>query len=186
MAGRTIQADVMNPSEEVVSAASSVLHEGGIVVYPSDTVYGLMAGSESKDAHSRIIHLKGYSEPRPFIHLVGSFEDAMERTTGKSNLQQWMEKYWPGPVTLLLPKGKEKIAIRIPADPLSRAVLSVSGLCLISTSANLKGEDDPLSTNDIPESILAGADLVIDGGTLTRRKPSMIIDISGPKPVRLR
>lgn len=185
MAGRILTVDIQNPAEETVQAVSSVLLQGGVVLYPSDTVYGLLADSRSESAFNRITDLKGYYSPRPFIILVGSVKDALSRTTF-FNRQDLMEKYWPGPVTLLLPCYEGKIALRWPADPFSNAVLAASGVFPVTTSANLKGGVNPCAVADIPDSIIQGVDLVVDGGSLQGREPSMIIDLTGAEPVRVR
>ena len=185
MAGRALSVDIQNPAEEIVQAVSSVLLQGGIVLYPSDTVYGLMADSRSESACLRIAALKGYDKPRPFIVLVGSVQDAIEKTSSVI-YRGYMEKYWPGPVTLLLPGVQGKIALRWPVDPFSTAVLAVSGLYPLTTSANLKGGAIPCSVADIPDSIVQGVDLAIDGGPLQGREPSMILDLTGDEPVRVR
>ena len=185
VAGRVLSVDIQNPAEETVQAVSSVLLQGGVVLYPSDTVYGLLADSRSESALNRITALKDYNSPRPFIVLVGSILDAMEKTTSVS-CRDYMEKYWPGPVTLLLPGVEGKIALRWPADPFSNAVLAASEVSPVTTSANLKGGVNPCAVDEIPDSIIQGVDLVIDGGPLQGREPSMILDLTGEEPVRIR
>lgn len=186
---------MLKPEGEAVKAVSSILIRGGVAVYPSDTVYGLLADGFSESACRRLCLLKGYIFPRPFILLVKSISEALSLTAGKNTIGE-MEKHWPGPVTLVMTASQEvppwllgpgnSIAVRVPADPLSREILHETSLRLASTSANTAGEPSPLSIENVAESILNGADAVIDGGYLRDRTPSRIIDITGDEPKILR
>ncbi len=190
MAGR-----VLKPCEETVIAVSSVLSEDGLVVYPSDTVYGILANARSRKACRKLALLKGYLTPRPFIVLAKSIDEAISLTSRKS-ARSVMEMHWPGPVTLVLPaspgtpewlSGKGGgVALRVPADPLSKAILRETSMNLVSTSANLSGGVDPVDLSQIPASILEGVQMVIDGGSLQGRKPSKVIDLTESEPRILR
>ena len=176
-------------------AVSSVILQGGVAVYPSDTVYGLLADGFSETACRKLCELKGYASPRPFILLVPSVEDAMVLTSNKT-LRKEMELHWPGPVTLVVPASDEVpdimvggtggVALRLPDHDLSREILQRTGLFLASTSANLVGEPFPLTLKNVPPGIIDGADIVVDGGTLEDRRPSRIIDLTGETPVVVR
>ena len=165
------------------------------MVYPSDTVYGILADAFSEEACSRLASLKGYPSIRPFIVLVQSMDEAVSLTVKKSAISE-MEKHWPGPVTLVLPAAPETppwlvgteggVAIRVPADDLSMAILRETSMNLVSTSANLSGERNPLSLSQVSESITEGVQAVINGGMLPERKPSRVIDLTGDEPKILR
>lgn len=195
MAGKILKVDISMPAEETVLAVSSVLESGDTVLYPSDTVYGIMADSSNPQAVKAVAEIKGYSEIRPFIVLVESVARALELTSEKSK-ELIMKKYWPGPVTLVLPASDAvhpwllsdtgTVALRIPSDPLSMKILKYTSLELITTSANRKGESFPLSTDSINPEVLKSASLILDGGPLPDRKPSRIIDITGEKPIERR
>lgn len=186
---------ILKPCEETVKAVSSILSAGGLVVYPSDTVYGLLAHARSREACIRLALLKGYDSPRPFIVLTESIDEALLLTT-KRDARSQMEKFWPGPVTLILPASPDVpswllgpaggIALRVPADPLSQSILRETSLNLVSTSANHSGGMNPVDPARIPESILEGVQAVIDGGVLFGRKPSRVIDLTGDEPKILR
>lgn len=189
MAGKTIKS-----GGEAVRAVSPVISAGGTAVYPSDTVYGLLADGFSESACRRLALLKGYPGTRPFILLVKDIHEALLLTRCRGTAG-FMEKHWPGPVTLVVPASSEVpswavgetggVALRVPADWLSISLLNETGLKLASTSANMAGGPVPLSLSDVPKTILEGADLVIDGGELTGR-PSKIFDLTGEEPRRIR
>ncbi len=195
MAGKVLSTDISIPAEETVETVSSALQAGETVVYPSDTVYGIMADASCLKAVKSVAAMKGYGEIRPFIVLVRSVTRALELTSKKST-EQIMKKYWPGPVTLILPASDAvhpwllseagTVALRIPGDSLSIKILQYTGLDIISTSANRKGETFPHSTNAVHTEILESAFLILDGGLLPRRKPSRIIDVTKEIPVDVR
>lgn len=195
VAGKVLPVDIHNPSEETIDEVSSVLCRGGAVVYPSDTVYGILADADRRASCSHVASLKGYTELRPFIVLLNSIDSAMELTS-RIDADEIMNKYWPGGVTLVFPASdtapewlvgkKGTIAMRMPADPLTKAVLKGTGLKLVSTSANQRGGETPLSLADIPEAVKSLASLILDGGALAGREPSRILDFTGNRPVILR
>lgn len=195
MAGRILEVALDLPAEVTVEKVASVLLQGGVAVYPSDTVYGLLADAGSMEACLRMSSLKGYESPRPFIILVDGIEAALLMTSDR-NARTAMEKYWPGPVTLLFPASadvpvwlrsvSDSVALRYPADLLSTELLANTGTNLVSTSANIRNGPNPLSVDDIPEEIREGADIILDGGVLSGRKPSRIIDLTGDQPATVR
>ena len=174
---------------------SSVLKDRGTVIYPSDTVYGIMADASSRKAVDSVAAIKGYTAIRPFIVIVEDITRALELTS-KKNAKQIMEEHWPGPVTLILPASHAvpkwltgdsgAIALRIPSDRLSQKILKHSGLDLVTTSANKKSESFSNSISTIPKDILEAVSMILDGGALPVRNPSRIIDYTKDNPVEVR
>lgn len=195
MAGKVLSTDISITAEETIEMVSSALQAGEAVVYPSDTVYGIMADASCQKAVKSVAVMKGYSKIRPFIVLVQSVTRALKLTSKKS-AEEIMRKYWPGPVTLILPASDAvhswllsdsgTVALRIPGDPLSTAILNHTGLDLVSTSANRKGETFPHGINAVHPEILESVFLILDGGSLPLRKPSSIIDVTKEIPVNTR
>ncbi len=197
MAGKVLRIDTDSLNGETASAVSSVIRVGGTVIYPSDTVYGILAACSNRAACSKVAAMKGYESIRPFIVLIPDVETALSFiTTEKTDSARLMHEYWPGPVTLVfkacaavpewLISKQGTVALRIPGDTLSRAILKESGECLITTSANPKGQPFPLSIHEISEEITSSVDLTLNSGRLTNRKPSRVIDCTGAVPVELR
>lgn len=195
MAGKVFRIDISKPAVETAETVSTVLKAGGTAVYPSDTVYGILADASCLQAVKSVAEMKGYSEIRPFIVLVKSVTRALELTS-KKNAEQIMKKHWPGPVTLILPASDTvhpwlvsntgTVALRIPSDQLSVEILKQSGLDLVTTSANRKGEPFPLNTGTVHPEILDSVFIILDGGSLLDRKPSRIIDVTNETPVVVR
>lgn len=197
MAGKVIRIDTESLNEETASAVSSVIRLGGTLIYPSDTVYGILAACSSRSACSKVSAMKGYTNIRPFIILIPDLNTALSLVKTKENdSARLMYEYWPGPVTLVfradtavpdwLVSQQGTVALRVPGDTLSRTILKDSGKNLITTSANLNGQPFHLSIQDISEAITSSVDLILDSGTLTSRKPSRVIDCTGPSPIELR
>ena len=195
MAGKFLEVDILKPDEETVSAVSSVIKAGGTAIYPSDTVYGILADASCLQAVESICTMKGYRTVRPFIILAGSMKRVLELTTQKA-LEHLMNRYWPGPVSLILEGASSvpqwllsqagTVAVRVPSDPLTCRILDSVDFDLVTTSANSKGSPFPLSTEEIPDIIIESAAMVLDGGKLHHRKPSRIIDVTGKDPVEIR
>jgi len=164
----------------------SVLLSGGVVLYPSDTVYGILCRADRIESVRRVRGIKGYRSGRPFILLVDGVE--MVRSIADCSDPEIigiMKTRWPGKLTLVLPasegcpewiRGDENtVAVRHPADELSNLVVTACGVPLVSTSANHAGGNFCLDMKDVPDSIRDNTDLVIDGGLLPDSSPSTII-----------
>ena len=186
MSAHRIKIDRENPTEKAALEASSVLLSDGIVLYPSDTVYGLLCTPGNRRTVKRLSVLKGYTRSRPFILLVDGMETVKTISIHvEPFVLEIMEEYWPGPLTIVLPGGSGcpewvkgddgSIALRQPADPLSGMLLKNTGLPLISTSANRSGEPSPLRMDQIPAVILDGVDLILEAGILTSSEASTVI-----------
>lgn len=180
--------DISNPEEEIVEKTVTLLLSGGVVIYPSDTVYGMLCRADDRVSVERLAKIKGYAKPRSFILIVGGLEMACSLTSRiDPEVMEILKIRWPGKLTVVLRAGDccpkwvrgedNTVALRHPADPLSGKLLNRCGVPLVSTSANRSGDDAQLSIEAIPESIIAGVDMVLDGGYLPPSSPSTIIKL---------
>jgi len=184
--------DPEQPDPELLRRAARILVEGGIVIAPSDTVYGLLALPRSARARETLAGLKG--RPGPFIVLVRTWEEARSWTRGvEEALWTRLRRVWPGPVTVILPTaagmpGSEHgaIGLRMPESRFLAALLEAVGEPLFSTSANPPGAPAPVDAVEAVGGFPHGVDLVLDGGTSASREPSTIVDLSGPEPRTVR
>jgi L-threonylcarbamoyladenylate synthase len=178
--------DRMHPSRACIAEACRLLAGGGVVAYPSDTVYGLCCLASSRPAVERISRLKGYLQPRPFILLAPDTAAALSLADSPPAAAAALAAgVWPGPVTIVLKAGDGvpdwvtardgTFAVRVPGDPISAAILAGTRGLLVSTSANAAGGCPPLSTDAIPPGISGGVDLVLDAGSLPDSAPSRIL-----------
>ena len=180
--------DISNPEEEIVEKAVTLLLSGGVVIYPSDTVYGMLCRADDRVSVERLAKIKGYAKPRSFILIVGGLEMAGRLTSSiDPEVMEILKIRWPGKLTVVLPAGDgcpkwvrgedNTVALRHPADPLSGQLLERCGVPLVSTSANRSGGDAQLSIEAIPESIIAGVGMVLNAGKLPPSSPSTIIKL---------
>ena len=182
------------PPAEVIGAAAAALSDGDIGGIPTDTVYGLAADPWHSGAADRLFLLKGRPRSVELPVLVSSEAQALELTTSvPRSARRLMETFWPGALTIVLPRGydvdadlgdeDETIGVRCPAHPVPRALCEKAGP-IATTSANRHGEA-PLTTAAALAASLPGIALVLDAGVCSG-EPSTVVDSTGDVPKLLR
>lgn len=177
--------------KNVIDEAVKVLADGGVILYPTDTVYGLGANIFNRKAVRKVYNIKKRSYLKPISLLVSS-KDAIPLVS-KASLNQlnFIDKYLPGPYTFILKKskivprhltsGSANVGVRVPKSEIACSLAKI--FPITTTSANLSNKD----TLDTPEEILkqlgCEVDLIIDVGPLKSGNPSTIIDLTGEEPV---
>lgn len=177
--------------KKVIDGAVKVLADGGVILYPTDTVYGLGANIFNRKAVRKVYNIKKRSYLKPISLLVSS-KDAIPLVS-KASLNQlnFIDKYLPGPYTFILKKskivprhltsGSANVGVRVPKSEIACSLAKI--FPITTTSANLSNKD----TLDTPEEILkqlgCEVDLIIDVGPLKFGNPSTIIDLTGEEPV---
>ena len=183
-----------------VAAAVNALQQGRIVAIPTETVYGLAANARNQAAVARIYEVKGRPSDHPVIvHLADSNQISEWATAIPEWANRLAETFWPGPLTLILPKlpevgswitgGQQSIGLRVPDHPLTLEVLRTSGLGLAAPSANRFGSLSPTDAAAVEielGSYLADEDLILDGGACTVGVESTIVDCTASAPSILR
>jgi len=176
----------------VATDAAAVLEHGGLVVYPTDTVYGLGALPGDPAAIQRIYEVKGRPDEKAIIWLLaglGSIEGACEVDSRVSRLT---EAFWPGALTLILrrlqppPGAIQTQGVRVPAHPAALAVIRAAGGCVATTSANRSGEPSARNAAEAASTIGSRVDLILDAGPAPGGTESTILDLSSDPPRVLR
>lgn len=164
----------------------SILKSGGVIAFPTETVYGIGALIGSRKGINKIFKLKKRPRNKPLQILVPSLAEARKIAKFNPAALALARKEWPGPLTLVLPalKGKKTIGVRVPDHPLTLNLLRKTGP-LAATSANESGRKPALTAIDVIAA-LPDLDLVIDGGKAKLGKASRVIDLTGPEPRVLR
>jgi L-threonylcarbamoyladenylate synthase len=168
-----------------VATFTSTITEGGVVLFPADTVYGLACDPESEVAVDRLYSLKGRPPDKPAAVMFFSVEPALDAVAVGPRTREALRRLLPGGVTLLLPNPErrfplacgpdpETLGLRVPDVPLLAGV----SVPVLQSSANVSGGPDARRLADVPEPIRAGADLVLDGGELPGT-PSTVVDLRG-------
>jgi L-threonylcarbamoyladenylate synthase len=159
-----------------VALAAQVLRHGGLVAVPTETVYGLAARADSDEAVAAIYRAKGRPDFNPLIVHVSGLEQAERIAQFDDRARQVAEAFWPGPLTLVLPRrpdaklaaavtaGLPTVALRCPAHPAMRDVLHESGFALAAPSANRSGAVSPTTAGHVAASLGGKVDLILDGG----------------------
>ena len=194
---RVVRVDPANPAEGSLADAAAVLRAGGLVAFPTETVYGLGADACSARAVESIFAAKGRPADNPLIVHVASLEAAEQVTAWISPLARTLaEAWWPGPLTLVLeadpdlPRmttgGLATVAVRVPAHPVALALLRAAGRPIAAPSANRSGRPSPTSAQHVIDDLGEAVDLVVDGGDSRLGVESTVVDARGDRPILLR
>lgn len=172
--------------ERRLNEAVSVLKRGGVIIHPTETVYGIAAIWNNEDAIKKAANLKHRNFHRPFSIMVSEVEKILSISGWKSaQLKSLLQQVFPSPLTLLLPRKSElptpfwnqfnDIGFRFPDHQLSLKLIDLTGEPLITTSANITNQPIPKSVSEVPESLVKGADLLLDGGECPLKIPSTVL-----------
>jgi L-threonylcarbamoyladenylate synthase len=185
------QATIRPADAAGIAAAAEVLTRGGLVALPTETVYGLAARADSDAAVAAIYAAKGRPDFNPLIVHVAGVREAGQLAVLDDRAERLAEAFWPGPLTLVLPRrsdaalaaavgaGLTTVALRCPAHPVMRAVLAAAGLPLAAPSANRSGAVSPTSAEHVAASLGGRVDLILDGGACAKGIESTIVALRG-------
>ncbi len=182
-----------NPDMDLIGESIEMMAGGGVLLYPTDTVYGLGANIFNNDAVERIYEIKKRDQSKPLSVLVQNTESLELIADLNRTSREIINKWLPGPFTFILNKKNvvspyvsvsSKVGVRIPDYKIARALASL--FPITTTSANLTNEDTLSNPQDILKQIGDDIDLVIDVGDLDKSNPSTVIDLSSSKPTLIR
>ncbi len=180
---------INQPSKEAYERAGQILKNGGIVAFPTDTVYGLGAVYKDKDAVSKIFEAKGRDEKKPLSILISDISEVKllaDEISPKAH--KLMRRYWPGALTLVFKKkegipdnvtaGKDTIGIRMPSSDVARNIIKEAGSPLATPSANTSGKRSSVTAKDVEEDLDGKIDMLIDGGACDIGIASTVVDVT--------
>lgn len=185
------------PEEELLKKPAEILKNGGLVAFPTETVYGLGANALNEEAAKKIYEAKGRPSDNPLIAHIADFDDLIPLVSQvPESGKKLMEAFWPGPLTLIFPKsglvpygttgGLDTVAVRMPADPIAKTLIRLAGVPVAAPSANTSGRPSPTTADHVWQDMNGKIDMILDGGAVGIGVESTIIDVSGEKPVILR
>lgn len=181
------------PSSDQLAAIASTLCSGGVILLPTDTIYGLHALATDQGAADRVAEIKGRADTKPFVVLGASVEQLEEIGIDvRPEVRKALLELWPAPLTAILPlsrpipasRGAATLAVRVPALDWLRELLKRTGP-LLSTSANRSGEPPIEDPKNLAQELQNQLDGVADGGP-SRSEPSTIVDFTGDEPRLIR
>ena len=192
-----METKVLPVNEESIALAAELLQRGELVALPTETVYGIAADARNGEAVKKIFEAKGRPQDNPLIvHICG-----MEMLHGivsevPERAQKLAAAYWPGPLTMVLPKGPEvsevtcagldTVGVRMPSNPVVQAVIKRSGVAFAAPSANLSGKPSPTNAADTFVDMNGRLPLILDGGECTYGVESTVVSLVGEQPMLLR
>lgn len=180
-----------------IEMAVDVLRRGGLVAFPTDTLFGLGADAFNETAVERVFHAKGRAHGMPLPLLLADLEDLSQVAQDAPPLAfSLAERFWPGPLTLVVSAAPRvpalvtargwKVAVRVPDHPVPRELARRLGAPITGTSANRSGGPDPRTAEEVRRQLGASVDLILRGGPEPKGQASTVIDITASPPRLLR
>lgn len=185
---------VLATNKNWIHEALKVLEEGGVVAFPTDTVYGVGVRAFDVDGIERLYNIKGRERSKAIAILIAEVTQLEQIAEADKTAHILAKKFWPGPVTLVLPRKPQvpeglaqgpTIGIRVPDHPVARKLLAAAGPMAV-TSANSSGERNALDAGEVLAQLGGRIDLVIDGGHTPGNQPSTVVDLTEREPKFLR
>lgn len=191
---RVMKVDPVNPEKEVLDKAVKILELGGLIIYPTETLYGLGANMTDLEAVKKVFDVKGRLHNKPLSVAFRDVEHAKKYAEFNKVAEKLARKFLPGPLTIVLKSklplgsmfGDNTITVRIPSNKVARELLARTKFPITATSANVSGNRDPIDARIAIDQIGEDVDLVIDSGECELGKPSTVIDLSGDEIVFIR
>jgi L-threonylcarbamoyladenylate synthase len=189
---------VRTATPKAIAEAATLLREGRLVAFPTETVYGLGADATNARAVAAIFEVKGRPRFNPLIVHVPSLKHVSALAELTAAGRELADAFWPGPLTLVLRKasgcpvadlataGLETIAVRIPADPIGRALLEAAGMPIAAPSANRSGHVSPTTAAHVAGDLGDRVAMILDGGSTLVGLESTVVDVTSDMPVVLR
>lgn len=186
---------LLKATRENIQLAAVTIKKGGLVIYPTDTVYGLGCNPFNVNSVERIFQVKGRTG-KPLPVLAYSIEDAMKIAEFNDKALKIAKAFWPGPVTLVLPKkpslpdivtcNLKSVGVRVPDHRVALELMRLSNGLLIGTSANKTGETPPKTAEEAIRQIGEKVDIILDAGRVPLGIPSTVIDLTLETPIVVR
>lgn len=186
-----------NNAEDVLFEAAQIIKAGGLVAFPTETVYGLGANALDEAAARKIYAAKGRPSDNPLIAHIASFSELAPLVAKIPEAgHKLADAFWPGPLTLVFPKsdkvpygttgGLDTVAVRMPEHPVARTLIRLAGVPVAAPSANTSGRPSPTKAEHVQQDMTGRIDMIIDGGQVGIGMESTIVDVTEEIPVMLR
>jgi len=170
--------------KNAVKYAVRTLKQGGIIIYPTETSYGIGADFSNEKAKKRIYEIKGRMKNKKLSVIVGNISTIKKYAIIKKDASMLVNKFMPGPLTLVVPAKKGIIAFRIPSHKFALALAKKFKKPITATSANISDKPPLYKIRDVVRVFGSSVNLIIDAGDLAKRKPSTIYDVARKKMLR--
>lgn len=188
---------ILDPTDENIEKAAKILADGGLVAFPTETVYGLGADALNEDAVKRVYEAKGRPSDNPMIVHISRASDIGQMTRMLSPvIVDLIDNFWPGPLTLVVKKrdeipktttgGLDTVAVRMPDNETARKLINLAGVPVAAPSANLSGRPSPTTYEHVVEDLDGKVDVILKGEPCRVGIESTVLDVTGETPMILR
>lgn len=187
--------NVLNASQKNIMIAAKIVRKGGLVIFPTETVYGLGCDPLIVNAVKRLVEVKG-NRLKPLPVLAATISDVEKAAFFGKTARQLATKFWPGSLTLVLSKkpsfpdvvtfGLDSVGLRIPKNAVALDLIRLSGGLLIGSSANKTGESPPRAVCELSDELMEQVDVILDDGGTFEGLPSTVVDLTSASPKILR
>ncbi len=185
---------LLKDTEEDIRIAAKIIEQGGLVAFPTETVYGLGANAMDADAVRKIYEAKGRPADNPTIVHIAEREELGQVTfLVTEDMKTLMDRFWPGPMTMIVPRGEyipyvttgnlETVGVRMPENEVARELIRRSGCPIAAPSANLSGRPSPTTAQHVIDDLDGRIDAVIQSGPCRIGIESTVIDMTGKIPM---
>lgn len=186
-----------NIDQEIIKEAAKIINDGGLVVFPTETVYGIGADALNDSAVDKIFKAKERPGDNPLIVHIASMEELNVLVSEiPENAKKLADKFWPGPMTMILKKssimsdkitaGLDTVAVRLPANEIALELIKISQKPIAAPSANTSGKPSPTEASHVVEDLMGKVDMIIDGGNTFIGLESTVVDMTTDIPMILR
>jgi len=192
-----IKINPQKPEPAKIKQAVHILKRGGLVAFPTDTVYGLGADAQNSRAVKKIFKVKKRPLSNPLPILIAKKSDLKKYTLGaRGKIKKLTDKFWPGPLTIVLKKkkiissmvtaGGETVGVRVPKNPVALALIRTLGRPIATTSANIAGKPSPTTARGVKKYLNNKIELILDGGKTKLGRESTVLNCTTSPPTILR
>lgn len=187
--GRVLRVETARPDQAALDLIAGEVKRGGVIVYPTDTIYGLGCSALERAALERVFQIKGRARGKPLILLIAELGWVHELSSNLPPLfRKLAERFWPGPLTMVLEAspmvlpeitgGTGTVALRLPGSEFARRLVAACGVPLVSTSANISGEENIAEVRRLIELFGERVDLIVDAGDLESPVESTVVSLA--------
>jgi L-threonylcarbamoyladenylate synthase len=191
-----ISIDPREPDERAIRDAAEVLERGGVVAYPTDTLYGLAVDPRSDEAVTRLFAIKDRDRESAIALIASDAAQAEQAGAFGPAERRLAARLWPGPITIVVPRAPgmsallsprfDTLGVRVPAHAVATALPRAFGSCITATSANLSDRPAAITADEVAAALGDSVDLLLDGGPAPGGPPSTVVAVVGGRPVLFR
>jgi len=194
---KVLYVDEKNIDQGIIEEAGAILRRGGLVAFPTETVYGLGANALDGNAVKKIFEAKGRPQDNPLIVHISDFDELGPLVAEVPDIaRKLMDRFWPGPMTIIFKRsaaipdetsaGLDSVGIRMPSNPVARALIRAAGVPVAAPSANISGKPSPTGVESCIEDLSGKVDMIIGGEKCEVGVESSVIDVTEYPPCILR